>query len=242
MEINTIKKSYINISGKIYDSEFINLANIKNDKIALDQNTLFLTQKEKDDLNAQQIEGVDNVLYIFKYKEAYGIIADIPIHEYDSGRIKCHELVIPDIVQGMISNLYNYNCETAPVLLAHEQHIDYKQYIKEKSYVKKFVIKDIEIYAFIDDKARRILNEFAPVKALFVADGHHRLYTTSLSRFKPSVLACLISFDYLKISPIHRIIPNIDAQMFEKAKEFIYNKFKVSFSNDELSIQVRHFV
>ncbi|MBU5483063.1 DUF1015 family protein [Clostridium sp. MSJ-11] len=227
MRINTIKKSYINVSGKIYDSEFINLANIKNNKINLDERTLFLTKKEKEILNDQQIENFNDVIYIFKYKNIYGIICDIPIEEYDDGNVKCHELVLPDTVQGMLSNLHGYNCETAPILLGHNKKIDYSSYIEEKKYEKYFILDDIEIYVYCGEKAKNILNEFLETDKLYVADGHHRLYTTSLSKFKNSVLSCLISFEYLKILPIHRIISNVDAQLFEKAKGFIYNRFEV---------------
>ncbi|GAA0746417.1 DUF1015 family protein [Clostridium oceanicum] len=235
MYINTIKKSYINISGNLYDSEFINLVNVRNKKIDLDEKTLFLTQEEKNFLNNQQIKNFDEAIYIFKYKSAYGIICDIPIKEYDEGKIKCHELVLPDTVQGMLSNLHGYNCEAAPILLAHEKKIDYLTYIKEKKYKDSFKINGLEIYVIYGKEASEIKKEFAQVNEMYVADGHHRLYTTSLSNFKNSVLSCLVSFEYLNILPIHRIIPNIDAKLFEKAKSFINNRFKVLPSQTPLS-------
>ena len=68
-----------------------------------------------------------------------------------------------------------------------------------------------------------------------MADGHHRLYTTSLSNFKNSVLSCVISFEYLDILPIHRILNNIDAQVFERGKEFIYSRFEVESADVPLS-------
>lgn len=227
MKINSLKKSYINISGKIYDSEFINLANVYDNKILLNDRTLFLTNMEKEQLNTQQIQNFDDAVYIFKYKNTYGILCDIPITEYDNGKVKCHELVLPDTIQGMLSNLHGYNCEVAPVLLAHEKKVDYLSYIKKGNYIDYFRLADMEIYVFCGKEGKKILDEFLEVENLYVADGHHRLYTTSLSGFKDSVLSCLISFEYLNILPIHRIIPNIDAQLFEKAKEFIYNRFDV---------------
>ncbi|MCY6484386.1 DUF1015 family protein [Clostridium aestuarii] len=235
MQINMLEQSYINISGKIYDSEFINLANVKNNKIELDKRTLFLTRKEKEALNSQQIKNFNNAIYIFKYKNIYGVVCDIPIDEYDSGRIKCHELVLPDTIQGMLSNLHGYNCEVAPVLLAHEKKVNYLSYIEEKKYIDYFMLEDIQIYVFCGKEAQKISEEFLEVEKLYVADGHHRLYTTSLSSFKNSVLSCLISFEYLDILPIHRIIPNIDAQLFDKAREFIYNRFDIFPSKTSLS-------
>ncbi|GIN39722.1 DUF1015 family protein [Heyndrickxia oleronia] len=236
MRIDLIEKSFINISGKLYDSEFINLVNIKDNKISLDERTLFLTIQEKEILNAQSIRGFDDAVYVFKYKNVYGLIADLSIKEYDSGRIKCHELVLPDTVQGMLSNLHGYNCEAAPILLGHRKKIDYKSYIDRLQYKDRFSLsEDFVIYVFCGEEATKITEEFLDEEHMYVADGHHRLYTTSLSTFKNSVFSCLISLDYLDIQPIHRIIPNVDAQLFEKAKDFIYSRFEVLSGDTPLS-------
>lgn len=226
MKVNIIKKSFLNVSGKIYNSEFINLANIMNDKISLDDRTLFLTETEKELLNKQKIERYDNAVYVFKYNNRYGMVGDLPISEYNIN-VKCHELVIPDIVQGMLSNLNSYNCETAPILLAYDKKIDYLYYIKNKKYKRHLVFEQIEIYIFCDEEAKILLSEFNDIEKLYVADGHHRLYTTSLSNLKDSVLSCLISFEDLDILPIHRIIHNVREEEFNNAKKFIYNKFNI---------------
>ncbi|OCA88319.1 hypothatical protein [Bacillus sp. FJAT-27225] len=228
MQIDLIEDSYLNISGKIYDSEFINLVNIKDNKVALDERTLFLTKKDKELLNAQPIRKFNDVVYVFKYENVYGLISDVPITEYNTGNIKCHELVIPDTIQGMLSNLHGYNSEAAPILIAHQKKINYKAFIDSMKYEENFSLnKNLEIYVFCGTEAKKITSEFLDEKNLYVADGHHRLYTTSLSNFKNSVLSCLICFDYLDILPIHRIIPKVDAQLFEKAKEFLYSRFEI---------------
>lgn len=236
MKVNALEKSFINVSGEIYDSEFINLVNIKDNKLALDERTLFLTQKEKEKLNVQPIKGYDNAIYIFKYNNVYGLIGDVPIKEYNSGRIKCHELVIPDTVQGMLSNLHGYNCEAAPILLTHKKKIDYKSYIDGMMYTEKFRISEnFEVFVFCGEETNRITEEFLDEENIYVADGHHRLYTTSLSSFKNSVLSCLISFDFLDILPIHRVIPKVDAQLFKKSKEYMFNNLQIMSEDTPLS-------
>lgn len=227
MDIRTIKNSYINVSGKLYSSEFINLANIKDDEIKLDKGTLFLNQEQKDKLNSEKIEGYNNAVYVFRYKRTYGIVCDLPIEQYNCGNVRCHELVLSDTIQGMLSNMHYYNSEAAPVLLAHREKIDYKKYIEEHKYKKHFEFRDIDIYVYCDEEAENILREFKDVSNLYVADGHHRLYTTSLSGFKNSVLSCVVGFDYLDILPIHRIIPDIKKDEFKKAKSFITSRFEV---------------
>ena len=234
MKIHKLKKSYLNVSGNVYDSEYINLTNIKDNRIAFDERTLFLSEDEKNFLNSQEIKEYNNVIYIFKYRQAYGIICDIPISEYKNNNIKCHELVIPETIQGMISNLHGYNCEAAPTLLGHINIIDYKKYIEEQLYDEKYDLGEIEIYVLKGEVADKIIEEFKEVECLYVADGHHRLYTTSISNLKSDNLACLISFKYLDILPIHRIVSGITDESFQKAKKFIFNKFKVFESNEQL--------
>lgn len=229
-----MNKSYLNISGNLYDSEYINLANVKDKKICMDERTLFLSEEEKNALNLQKICEFNNVLYLFKLNNIYGIVCDVPISEYKEDNIKCHELVIPETIQGMISNLNGYNCEVAPVLLGHTNKIDYSKYINNKLYDEKFVFNDLEIYVMSGEEADEIINKFRSVKCLYVADGHHRLYSTSLSNIKKENLACLISFEYLNILPIHRIIKDISKESYMNAKQFINNKFKVLPSDEEL--------
>ena len=48
MKIDLLKNSFINISKNIYDSDFINLAKINDEKICFDDNTLFLSKSSKD--------------------------------------------------------------------------------------------------------------------------------------------------------------------------------------------------
>lgn len=227
MNINAIKESFINVSGNIYNSEFINLANVEHNEVHLDDRTLFLDDAEKNILNKDKIENYDNAIYVYRYKDTYGIICDLPIEEYNSGNVRCHELVLSDTIQGMLSNLHGYNCEVAPVLLAHQKSIDYKKIIESGKYTKRFEFENLDMYVFCGDAANEIIKEFSDVKSLYVADGHHRLYTTSLCSFKNSVLSCIVSFDYLKILPIHRIIPDIKENEFNKAKEFICRRFEV---------------
>ena len=52
MKIDLLKNSFINISKNIYDSDFINLAKINDEKICFDDNTLFLSKSSKDKLNS----------------------------------------------------------------------------------------------------------------------------------------------------------------------------------------------
>lgn len=234
MDINKIDKSYVNISGNIYDSEYINLANIKDGSIKFDGTTIFLDEKDKSKLNNQNIEFNNDCIYIFKYKGVWGILCDLPIKEYEDKNVRCHELVIPETIQGMLSNLHSYNSETAPSLLGYTGEIDYKKYVNYKLYEKKYTFDDIELFVIKGEYAEDIIDNFKKVDYLYVADGHHRLYSTYLSKFKKSSLACLISFNHLNILPIHRLISGLSREEIEKGINFIKDKFKIKEANHEL--------
>ena len=82
MELNKIKKAYINISGNLYPNDYINLAKIKNSRIAFDEETLFLTEEQKKLLNSENIREFNDVVIIFCLKNSWGIICNVPIKNY----------------------------------------------------------------------------------------------------------------------------------------------------------------
>ena len=233
MKIKLLKNSFINISNNLYDSDFINLAKINDSKICFDNDTLFLSKRSKDKLNSQIIERNNECIYVFKYYDSYGILADLPIEEYVSEKIKCHELVLPDVIQGMISNYHIYNSETAPVFIVHKEEIDYEKIISDKKYKKDYHFDNMDLYVFFDDEAKKILKNFLCIEQMYVADGHHRLYASSMLKNKNSVFSCFLSFSQVTISPIHRMIKDIDATSFDKAKIFMDNFLEV-FDDGEL--------
>lgn len=228
MKINLLKESYINVSKNIYSSDFINLANINDEKINFDEKTLFLSEKEKENLNKEKIERNDYCIYLFKYKNSYGLIADLDIEEYKDENIKCHELVLPDTIQGMISNVHIYNAEAEPVFIIHKEKIDLKKIIEKEEYSKKYEFKDISLYKYDFKKAKDILSLYENIEKMYVADGHHRLYTTSIMKNKNSILSCFLSFSEVSILPINRIIRNVNKNTFENAKKFMENMMEVS--------------
>lgn len=227
MNLNPIKESYVNISGNVYDSDYINLAIIDNNKINFGKNTLFLNEEEKSILNSQPIENNNNAVYIIKYMNSYGVIANLDIEEYNSNKIKCHELVLPDIVQGMISNYHFYNAETAPVCVVHSKKINLKDILDKNNFVKKYIYKDVELYLYQDEKAKEIIDNYKNIEEMYVADGHHRLYSTSMLGRKKDVLCCFYSLDEVEILPIHRVLNSISKKDFERAKNFISESFEV---------------
>ncbi|OJG89360.1 hypothetical protein RV15_GL001667 [Enterococcus silesiacus] len=220
-----MQTSYLNTSGHIYDSEFINLVQLSEGSVKFDERTLFLNQEEKDFLNSQKIVELSDSIVVFKNKEKWGLIANLPKEEYIKGNVKSHELVLPSTVQGMLSNFHGYNGEAAPVLLGHESLIDLEGFVKANEPDKHHAVKDYHLFIYQGEAAAQLLSLYQDLEQLFIGDGHHRLYTTSLSNFKQTVFACIMSFDYLDILPIHRLLEEVPDEMYLHALEFLSKKF-----------------
>ncbi|MBZ4195148.1 DUF1015 family protein [Mycoplasma sp. 1331] len=228
MKLLPIKFSYVNVSKNIYSPDFLNLANIYDEKINFDERTKFLSKSAKAKLNNEKIEKNCESVYVYCQNGKYGVIADLDILEYKNGNIKCHELVLPDVVQGMIANYQIYNTETSPVFIVHNEEIDLKQFVKEVKYNKVYNFENIKLFQYTEGGAIALLDKYKKINSMFIADGHHRLYATSMSKNKNTMLTQLMSISQVDILPIHRILNNIDAQTFERAKTFIDNMFETS--------------
>ena len=225
MKLCPISDSYLNVSGNCYDPDFINLTRIDGGRIYFDSRVLFLSQTQKEKLNRDAVRNYKNAAFLVRRKNVYSLVADIDIDEYKNGRVKTHELVIPDTVQGMLANFNIYNTETQPVLLIHKEHLPLGEYAAKEENDGIYTVKDTVIYVYLGDRALRLLEMYnRQIGCLYVADGHHRLYSTSILRHKKTMLSCLTDMDDIVIYPIHRILRNIDAAVFGAAKKMFQSR------------------
>lgn len=226
MNLNEIKRGFVNVSDNLYDSEFLNLVNIKNSQVSFDETTLFLTDLEKEELNKEPIVAFNDFVAVINIDNHYGLICDVPIAEYKNNSIKSHELVLPDIIQGMLSNFQEYNSETAPVLLLHDAVLSLSDFIVEHSPLRVVRKGKVELYIYSGAVARELLNSYESLNSLYIGDGHHRLYSTSISRFKKEMLAMLMDFDQIDIQPINREIIEVPQIQFDTALKFLQQRFQ----------------
>lgn len=234
MNIQPIKQSFINVSGQIYDPDFINLAVIKNGSLSFDQRTRFLSDEIKNFLNAQQIQEYSDVIYISEYQGTLSLICDIAIEDYLNRKIITHELILPDTVQGMLSNIKTYNAEAAPVLLLSESTIEFEKYLNDLEH-ETLILEPYTLHIFTKESAKVIHKDLKKIPKLTVADGHHRLYTSSLLGRKSTVFSCIVQTKDANIHPINRVIPNVSSEHFEKADKFIKNQFHCVENDEPLS-------
>lgn len=212
-----LDKSYLNVSGNIYDADFISLAQVANNKLSFDERTLFLDQSVKDKLNKEAIMPFESVVYIGNYKGVYSLVCDLDIEWYKNGHIKIHELVLPDTVQGMLSNFNDYNTEASQITLVHEETLDYEAIML--SYEPDYIFEqdEVEVRAYTGEKAEKILKYVNMLENIYIADGHHRIYSTSLSNIKRSTSVALMNLQDISILSIDRVIPKVSSEQFETA-------------------------
>lgn len=75
-----------------------------------------------------------------------------------------------------------------------KEEIDYKKIIEMKKYKKEYHFDNIDLYVYFENEAKEIIENFSSVEQMYVADGHHRLYTSSMLKDKDNVFSCFLSF------------------------------------------------
>lgn len=254
MKFHKMEKAYINISENLYPNDYINLARIENDKLAFNELTLFLSDEEKEKLNRDEIKKFENIVIIFKLENSWGILCNVPIKYYKRKKILCHELVLSDVVQRMLSNFHAYNTEANPVMLTHDKKLNLKEFVKSNKCEFSLEKEKINLFVYKGKRADEILNNLKDIELYYIADGHHRLFSTSLYSEKEEVMACVYEMEQLHIESIPRKIENISEEQFKKYKGKIENTFeiisnekslekgeiKLNFNNEKLAFKLKN--
>lgn len=254
MKFHKMEKAYINVSDNLYPNDYINLARIENDKLAFNELTLFLSDEEKKKLNKDEIKKFENIVIIFKLENSWGILCNVPIKYYKIKKILCHELVLSDVIQRMLSNFHAYNTEANPVMLTHDKKLNLREFVKNNKYEYTLEKEKINLFIYTGKRADEILNNLKDIELYYIADGHHRLFSTSLYSEKDEVMACVYEMEQLQIESIPRKIENISKEQFKKYKEKIKNTFEIisnekilekgdirlSFNNEKLSFKLKN--
>lgn len=115
-----------------------------------------------------------------------GIVGCLSIDDYESGVIKKHEKTRPDKVEDRTNHMLAVRAQTGLILIAFRQTDAISRLIKAATQSKP-------LYDFPCDggvmqtvwkttATSEVVEAFARVPALYVADGHHRLESASLAR------------------------------------------------------------
>lgn len=129
-------------------------------------------------------------IYVYEVEhKAYrqtGIWALTSLDDYTNGNIKIHELTFADSIRRLTNYRRNTGLEGSPVLLTYYPDVTINRIIAETIKNNKKITYGNEHGLHhlwkIEDLAvqQRLINAFAKIKNVYLADGHHRLESSAL--------------------------------------------------------------
>jgi len=203
--------------------------------------------------------------YVYRQRmndhEQYGIVARVSLAEYESGKIKKHELTRMDKEIDRTKHVATVNANTGPVFLT---------YIAQRSIdrmIKEIITEDPEYDFLADDgishtvwivRDERVIegmkDAFATVDNLYIADGHHRAAAAAaVGRLRREqypngtgdeaynyMMAVLFPHDQLKIMDYNRVVRDLHGLDIPGFFDSIRKKFAISDDFREKSPQKYH--
>lgn len=173
-------------------------------------------------------------LYVYRLtsetRAQTGVVACCPLDEYEKGLIKRHEKVRPDKVRDRTRHIVTVRAQTGLIFLAHRG-------TRKIADLTAKVVTGEPLYDFVCSQNVRhqiwkvsqtadLVEAFAEVSALYVADGHHRIAAANLAReiltaqnpnLDPNfadgcnyVVAGIFPADDLRILPYNRVVKNLN--------------------------------
>ncbi|MBM4315497.1 MAG: DUF1015 domain-containing protein [Deltaproteobacteria bacterium] len=190
-----------------------------------------------------------------------GIVAGVSIAEYESGRIRRHELTRDDKERERTSHIDAVGAQTGPVMLVYRgrdaiESLTAKVASRPPEY--DFTAGDGVDHTVwvIDDPAEKqeIVGGFAAIEALYIADGHHRAAAAAaVARLRkgrhPSdrgdeahhrLMAVLFPEDQLRIMDYNRAVRDLNGLSEKAYLERVGERFLISGGFAQKSPARRH--
>ncbi|MEK9135995.1 MAG: DUF1015 domain-containing protein, partial [Bacteroidota bacterium] len=180
-----------------------------------------------------------------------GIVGCVSVLEYLDGTIKKHELTRPDKEDDRTKHVKVTNAHTGPIFLAYHARPEIDALVDQIRSSKPeydFVAEDGVGHRLwvIDDEhtTDTIIRQFASVKNLYIADGHHRAAAAArvakeLAVANPNhtggeeynyFLAVLFPHNHLKIMDYNRVVKDLNGRSVESFLRSVQEKFQVESS------------
>jgi uncharacterized protein (DUF1015 family) len=157
-----------------------------------------------------------------------GIVGGVSVFEYESGKIKKHELTRTDKELDRILHVDAVNAHTGPVFIAYKGRTAIDRLVEETMMASPeydFTADDGVSHSVWPVSAEETINaivaEFARIENLYIADGHHRAAAAAavakMRREKHSqnpnyeyILAVLFPHTQLKIMDYNRVVRDLN--------------------------------
>ena len=154
-----------------------------------------------------------------KNQKYIGFICGIAIEDYKNGYIKIHEKTIDKRKQLFKKYLEKCKIHAEPILLTYEKDQKIESFIQKIKSTKahyEFETNDQKKHKIwsinLSKDILKIKQYFKIIKQLYIADGHHRIASSSAynesSRLNNPCLAYLVTSNQLKLESFHRMIKN----------------------------------
>ncbi|RLA09081.1 MAG: DUF1015 domain-containing protein [Gammaproteobacteria bacterium] len=184
-----------------------------------------------------------------------GLVAGSSIAEYDKNRIRKHEYTRPVKENDRIKQINKLNMQTGPVLLTYNNSPQIDKILKHATDQKpqQSCLADDGILHEIwlidnDETIKNITQIFNEMKAIYIADGHHRSAAASKvnklrqknnqsTEFSQYFLSVIFPSHQMKILPYNRVIKDLNALKVDELLQKIDKNFKIKKSFDAVHPQ-----
>jgi len=186
---------------------------------------------------------------IMKGRAQTGLVACVSIDDYLKGKIKKHENTREDKEKDRINHIDFTDANTGPVFLTYKAKDEIKQIVnrwtKEENSVYDFTSEDGITHTcwIIDDEStiKQLIESFAKIDYLYIADGHHRAAAATKvglkrrEQFKDYTgkeefnyfLSVLFPHDELYIMDYNRVVADLFGNTEEEFFKKVSEKFKI---------------
>ena len=173
-----------------------------------------------------------------------GVVACCSVDEYDQGLIRKHEKIRPDKVKDRTDNILAVGAQTGLIFLAFRNTDEIRTILAD-------VVRTSPQYDFTSSDGVRqtvwraensLVDAFASVPELYIADGHHRAESAKLTRDvsrdrNPShtgeeeynfVMAGIFPAEDLRILPYNRVVHDLNGQSVDELLSTLGESFIVA--------------
>ncbi len=186
---------------------------------------------------------------IMKGRAQTGLVACVSVDDYLKGKIKKHENTREDKEKDRINHIDFTDANTGPVFLTYKVKDEIKQIVnrwtKEKNPVYDFTSEDGITHTcwVIDDELtiQQLIESFAEINYLYIADGHHRAAAATKVGLKRReqlknytgkeefnyFLSVLFPHDELYIMDYNRVVADLAGNSEEEFIQKISEKFTI---------------
>lgn len=189
-----------------------------------------------------------------------GIVATCSIDEYDAGLIKKHEKTRPDKVKDRTDHMVHLGAQTGLIFLAFPGTDSTRKIIADETSCEPLYVCPCDdggvtqtVWKVSDTDA--LVEAFAEVPAIYVADGHHRAESASLARKtlkerNPNhtgdepynfVMAGVFPAEDLKILPYNRVVKDLNGHTRGQFFEQLSVSFQIEKSAQKVPEHPRSF-